>query len=131
MPDTGERSEERRVNARVEARCPWCGPVEFPAEDLSLYVGSEAGALFEFACPRCGRTVVRPLDRKDAGTLMEVGVPPSRDPGPLELLEEHSGPPITWNDIIDFHEAMSRRDVRSVAEQDPAAARAEAERDAA
>jgi hypothetical protein len=29
---------------------------------------------------------------------------------PFELLEERSGPPIGWDDILDFHQDLSRRE---------------------
>ena len=95
---------------RFEATCAWCGRVPVEAGDLDVFVGAaERDALFEFRCPRCDRVNVRGLARNDVDTLRSVGIEPSDGPAPFELLETHAGPAIDWDDIIDLHEALSRR----------------------
>jgi hypothetical protein len=64
--------------------------------------------LLEFWCPTCERLNVRALGRPELASLTRVGATPSEGPAPFELLEEHNGPPITWDDLIDFHQAVSR-----------------------
>ena len=92
--------------ARFEARCAWCGPVRFGREDLTFHV-SQTQALFEFDCPACGRLNIGPLGQADAAALLVAGVRRSQGPSPFELLESRAGPPIGWDDIIDFHEALT------------------------
>jgi len=92
--------------ARFEARCAWCGPVRLGREELTYHV-SQSQALFEFDCPACGRLNIRPLGQTDAAALLVAGVRRSRGPSPFELLESRAGPPIGWDDIIDFHEALT------------------------
>jgi hypothetical protein len=91
-----------------EARCAWCGPVPMDRGALVVHVGGAAEALLEFTCPSCGRMNVRPLDPPDVLVLSAVGVEPSAGPAPLELLERHEGPTISWDDLIDFHQDMAR-----------------------
>jgi hypothetical protein len=81
------------------------------ARQLIVHVrrGDQPDALFEFSCPDCGRTNLHRLDRRDAATLIAAGVWPDRGPAPFELLEERSGPPIGWDDLIDFHQALTNR----------------------
>ena len=79
-------------------------------ERVLVAARSPREGLFEFRCPSCDRLNIRPLAQADISTLVEVGVSPSRGPAPFELLEEHEGPPITWDDLIDFHDAVARVD---------------------
>jgi hypothetical protein len=94
--------------ARVQAGCLWCGTVEFGLHELQVHVAGEDEGLLEFSCPVCGRLNVRALGRAELASLTRVGATPSEGPAPFELLEEHTGPAITWDDLIDFHEAVSR-----------------------
>ncbi len=100
----GDSSTEQ---GRVQAACLWCGMVEFDLHELRVHVAGDEG-LLEFSCPVCGRLNVRALGRAELASLTRVGATPSEGPAPFELLEEHTGPPISWDDLIDFHEAMSR-----------------------
>ena len=120
--------------ARV--RCAWCGPEELPVERVLVMARSAREGLFEFRCPSCDRLNIRALEPSDLSTLAEVGVSPRPGPAPFELLEEHDGPPITWDDLIDFHDAVARVDAvtwRAGSERRRQAGRqrAEQERDAA
>ena len=94
--------------ALLEARCAWCGPVRFEPPGLRVHVGSGADALFEFDCPRCGRSTLGPLVPTDVDVLVAAGAPRHRGRAPFELLERRSGPPIGWDDLIDFHQALAR-----------------------
>jgi hypothetical protein len=106
----GRRRWPIGVEAVFEARCAWCGPVPVDTVGLGVHVGSTGEALLEFACPACDRLNVRPLDRPDVAVLSSVGVEPLAGPAPFELLERHDGPPITWDDLIDFHQEFGRQE---------------------
>jgi hypothetical protein len=97
-----------RIQALIEARCAWCGPVPLARPALEAHVGRGGDALLEFACPVCRRSNLRPLSGRDVAALRWFGVAGGDGPAPFELLEEHAGPPITWDDLIDFHQAMER-----------------------
>jgi hypothetical protein len=96
--------------------------VRLGREELSFHV-SQSQALFEFGCPACGRLNIRRLGQADAAALLVAGVRRSRGPSPFELLESRAGPPIGWDDIIDFHEALAgseRRQTLTDVERDAA-----------
>jgi hypothetical protein len=105
------KTRERAVLAatRFEARCVWCGTVGLEPENLSYQVSGRE-ALATFACPSCSRLNVRALRRVDAAALLVAGVRRSEGPVPFELLEMRSGPPIGWDDLIDFHQALAGND---------------------
>lgn len=91
----------------VRARCVWCGDVEFALGELGVHSSGRGDGLLEFACPSCGRLNVRALGGRELAVLDTMGARPSTDPAPFELLEKHAGPPIGWDDLIEFHQAIS------------------------
>ena len=104
---------------RVEARCAWCGMVQLDADALEIHAGPSGdrereavagspGGLLEFGCPTCRRLNLRRLTAHDVEVLTGVGLEPVDRPAPFELMEARSGPPITWDDLIDFHEVVTR-----------------------
>ena len=74
---------------------------------LRVHVASAGEALFEFACPRCGRPNFGPLAGQDVEVLARAGVGADTGPAPFELLEPHAGPSITWDDVLDFHQRLA------------------------
>lgn len=90
----------------VRTRCPWCGRLELLASSLTCSgagPGQEQG-LCEFTCPGCSRSVFVAVPPSDIALLWAVGAGESRLP--LELLEPHSGPPLSWDDLLDFRLAL-------------------------
>jgi hypothetical protein len=134
---TGRSRRQLVGGTLARVRCAWCGPEELPLERVLITARSPHEGLFEFRCPSCERLNIRALEPADISTLVEVGVSPRRGPAPFELLEEHRGPPITWDDLIDFHDAVARVDTvpwrarRLRRRRHQAERRAEQERDAA
>lgn len=108
LPVARRADPSRTPQLRFEARCAWCGSVRLSADQLVVHAKSRVEALFEFTCPECDRVNTRALEAGDLAILVRAGMSISPGPGPFELLEHASGPPIGWDDIIDFHEAMSR-----------------------
>lgn len=99
----------------LEARCVWCGPVRMAGPALCVRVGPgrSAEALFEFVCPECGRQNFGPLGPSEVDALARAGVRASAGPAPFELLERRAGPPIGWDDLIDFHDELRRIDAEA------------------
>ena len=125
--DTGALSG----GTRIEARCVWCGLVTFDASRLKLHVGGHPEALAEFRCPDCARVNVRAVAGDDVRALLGAGIKPSFGPAPFELLEEHAGPPIAWDELIDFHEALARSSRWEGLDDTPGRMGPDRERDAA
>lgn len=95
----------------IRATCPGCGDVELAPESIDLQWCSHVPAsFFRFACPRCGTLVLRPADARIAQLLISAGVRPVLWHLPKELLEEHDGPPLTIDDVLDLHSALERDD---------------------
>jgi hypothetical protein len=95
---------------RFEARCAWCGPVAVERAGLGIHLGSGSQALVEYTCARCSHVNVRPLRLGDVAALALAGVHSVDGAAPFELLEERTGPPISWDDILDFHLNLSGRE---------------------
>jgi hypothetical protein len=83
-------------------------------EALRVFAADRAGrrdeGLLEFACPSCRRLNLRRLSARDLSVLASVGFQPEPRSGPLELLERRPGPALTWDDVLDFHEAIASSD---------------------
>jgi hypothetical protein len=120
---------------RFEARCAWCGPVSVERGGLGIHLGAGSEALIEYTCARCSHLNVRPLMPGDVAALALAGVTSVDGAGPFELLEERAGPPIGWDDILEFHQSLSGRDWQQAVwnELEPASAspRIDGMRDAA
>ena len=96
----------------IRTNCPRCGEVEMRADVISLAMeqDSEEG-VYSFVCPVCEDVVEKPADRKIVSLLRSVGVEiTEREADLAEIDERPDGPPITIDDIIDFHFLMSQED---------------------
>lgn len=92
---------------RIRATCLTCGEVELGVADVTLtaLVGAEHG-FYSFLCPLCTEVVTKPADQRVIGLLIGGGVPLRTYQAPLEFLEEHTGPPLTHDDLLDLHNAL-------------------------
>ena len=97
-----------RERARVQGRCPSCGPLLLLPRDFVCALPSDpdAKALAEFHCPLCGCTVFNPVAPGDAKLLILLGGRKAQGPAPLELTEDKSGPPVSLDDLFELHEAL-------------------------
>ena len=105
--------KERENRTMVEARCPWDGTVPVRIVEMSCATAAGDGAngpagLCSFACPTCGREVINPVPLDGIKTLWLLGSEQSTGHVPFELLEPHTGPPLSWDDVLDAHEALER-----------------------
>lgn len=85
--------------------------MELEPDGLRVNVGAGGKALFEFCCPFCARLNLGGIDGVEVPTLLAAGANWSRGSAPFELLEERSGPPIGWDDLLDFHQELAEDDV--------------------
>jgi hypothetical protein len=100
------------MHSIVQATCPRCGDVELAPDQLQLRVCSTAAAsTYVFTCLRCEQIIVKPAaDGRIVTLLQSVGVPTTFWDLPAELDEAKDGPPLTVDDLIDFHFALERAD---------------------
>ena len=87
----------------IKARCPECGDVDLTPKDVRLLVCSESSrSRYEFACTKCGDIVNKPADDHIISLLISGGIVPEVFVLPAEALEVHTGPPLTYDDLLDF-----------------------------
>ena len=92
----------------VQAECPKCGTVIAEASVLACGVSDadEAG-LCEFPCPTCDHWLLIPISPLEINSLLLLGAQKTRSL-PFELLEDHSGPPVSWDEVLDLHVTLER-----------------------
>ena len=80
------------------------------ADVISLSLERESGeGVYSFVCPVCEDVVEKPADRKIVSLLRSVGVEISEHEAPSAEFEERpDGPPITIDDVIEFHFLLSQ-----------------------
>ena len=88
----------------IKATCPACGEVELTPDDIELRVCTHAPAsYYVFECPQCRTDVQKPADDRVIQLLISGGVRALVWELPGEVLEVHDGPPLTRDDLLDFH----------------------------
>jgi hypothetical protein len=94
----------------IRATCPQCGEVEMDARSILLQVEQESGeGSYSFDCPSCELPVEKPADRKIVLLLMSAGVE-VMEPQEVSSEVRPNGPPLTSDDLIDFHFVLQRDD---------------------
>lgn len=95
----------------IKASCPTCGEIDLSADDIVLRIGAKKVAnSYGFTCPYCGEFVQKMADDRVVRLLLSGGVVPVPVHVPAEALEPHEGPPITYDDLLSFHELLSGED---------------------
>lgn len=91
----------------VVVRCDQHGQFEVPIHAVTLNVCTTDPALsyYTFPCLRCG-IVQRPADLRITAILYGANVRLIHWTVPAEALEPHSGPAITWDDLLTFHYSL-------------------------
>jgi len=97
--------------ATVRANCPECGDVELTTRDLQVLTCSATqDSTYSFVCPGCCLVVNKPVDLQMVKLLLSAGVRQHEWDMPAELYEPHSGPPITYDDLLGFHYELAALD---------------------
>ncbi len=87
----------------IKASCPTCGEVELTPADVALMVCSHAPlSYYAFTCTTCRHEVRKPADDHVVSLLVSGGVPAQVWDLPAEALEEHTGPTLSYDDLLDF-----------------------------
>ena len=91
----------------LKADCRACGTVFLTLDELSCVIQRERKeALCQFACPIYTLTVTQELPPQDVAILRAMGARELMGSVPFELLEDHFGPPLSFDDLLDFHDAI-------------------------
>jgi hypothetical protein len=103
--EAAEQDQGRvRAVTTIRANCPSCGDVQLTADDLTVRVcaDDERGS-YCFRCPDCRRAVAKDASRRIVDLLVSSGVRMQVWRLPAELSENRVGPPLTPDDLLDFH----------------------------
>jgi hypothetical protein len=87
----------------IKASCPSCGDVELTPQQVRLVVCSvKAWSYYAFTCTNCLEEIRKPAGRDVVALLISGGVIAEPWSVPAEVLEEHSGPALNYDDVLDF-----------------------------
>jgi uncharacterized Zn finger protein len=90
--------------ATIRASCPSCGDVELTSREVAVRVcAADNQGAYVFRCPECSMAVSKLADAKIVDLLASSGVRLTVWQLPAELEEVHAGPPITYDDLLEFH----------------------------
>ncbi len=96
----------------IKASCPACGDVELTPPQVRLVVCTvSAWSFYAFHCPECADEVRKHATDDVVRLLTTGGVPAEHWAVPAEVLEEHVGASISWDDVLDFTLALEDTDV--------------------
>ena len=90
----------------IPVECQRCGELDVAVSEVRRTPIDSGVGMFVFTCPICRREV---WQAADAGTLLQLkssGVSPLAGTAPLELVEPHLGPAISWDELLEAHEQI-------------------------
>lgn len=92
----------------IKATCPSCGEVALTPTEIELRVDEDnpAGSYYGFTCPHCDAGIRKPADDRVVRLLVSGGVPAL--PAAPVLTARFDHPPLTPDDLLDFHELLSQ-----------------------
>ena len=100
----------------IKASCPTCGEIELTPADVVLMVCNHAPlSYYAFDCPTCLELVKKPADDHVVSLLVSGGVPASVWEVPGEALEAKDGPPLSYDDLLDFALQLEKADLLAAA----------------
>src|SRR6476659_8140824 len=95
----------------IKASCPCCGDVELTPAQVRLVVCTVADwSYYAFTCGTCQDEVRKPAGADVVSLLQTGGVPVERWTVPAEALEEHQGPAVSYDAVLDFALQMQQAD---------------------
>lgn len=95
--------------ATIRASCPTCGDVELTSRDVTVQVcSSTRQGSYAFQCPACEMAVSKPAEQRIVDLLVSSGVRLMVWELPAEMDERKEGPPISYDDLLEFHYALQQ-----------------------
>lgn len=87
----------------IKASCPSCGDVELTSAQVRLVVCSiQDWSFYAFTCHSCHDEVRKPAATDVVTLLQSGGVLAEVWSVPAEAMENHAGPAISYDDVLDF-----------------------------
>jgi hypothetical protein len=98
----------------IKASCPSCGDVELTPQQVRLVVCSvKTWSYYAFTCTTCLEEIRKPAGRDVVALLISGGVVAEPWAVPAEALEEHTGPALCYDDVLDCGRRRHRADAPS------------------
>jgi hypothetical protein len=95
----------------IKATCPTCGDVDLTTDDVRLRVCSRSElSFYAFDCPQCTEEIRKPADDNIVTVLIAGGVVAEVWEVAEEAFEVHSGPALSYDDLLDFVTALKSTD---------------------
>lgn len=100
----------------IQASCFSCGDVELTPQQVRLVVCTvRSWSYYAFTCTTCHEEVRKPATREVVTLLHSAGVVVEPWSVPAEALEEHEGPKIDYDDVLDFALWLNTADLLAAA----------------
>jgi len=100
----------------IKASCPSCGDVELTPQQVRLVVCSvKSWSYYAFSCTSCQEEIRKPAGRDVVALLISGGVVAEPWNVPAEALEEHQGPTLNYDDVLDFALWLEQADMLAAA----------------
>jgi hypothetical protein len=95
----------------IKTSCPMCGDVELTPAQMRLVVCNQPDrSFYAFSCTNCRDEIRKPADEEVVALLVSGGVIAETWEIPAEALEDHLGPAISYDDVLDFALQLERID---------------------
>ena len=92
----------------IRATCPTCADVELTTDDVRLRVCTDTSdRRYVFECPSCLTPRSAAIDEAGAELLVQAGVVLIWWKLPEELSEARTGPELTHDDLLAFHNSLA------------------------
>lgn len=105
------RHRRETLVATIRASCPTCGDVELTSRDVSVQVcATNNQGSYAFRCPECELAVSKMAEQRIIDLLVSSGVRLSVWSMPAEMDEPRNGPPISYDDLLEFHRELEAED---------------------
>jgi hypothetical protein len=87
----------------IKASCPRCGDLKLLPSQVHLVLCSiPSWSYYAFTCTNCQDDVHKVAEPDVISLLLAGGVRAEPWIVPVEVLETHDGPPLTYDDVLDF-----------------------------
>jgi predicted RNA-binding Zn-ribbon protein involved in translation (DUF1610 family) len=96
----------------IEATCASCGAVWLPPAEIVVRVCLDLrSSAYAFRCPECGLRAAKPANDRIVDFLTSAGASLELWYLPDELREPRpDGPPVSHDDLLDFHLLLQQKD---------------------
>jgi predicted RNA-binding Zn-ribbon protein involved in translation (DUF1610 family) len=99
------------MTTKVKATCPDCGDVFLTVRRVTVVdMRWMPDWAYRFRCPKCRRIVFDGADARVSELLTSAGAKVAVVDAPAEPAERPNGPPITHDELIDFHARLAGED---------------------